>query len=244
MTTAGERGAAGVLDERLAAGCGVGRRRRAASNDGRRRLSGRGGGRSDALLDEVAGGGRGETGAEAEQGVEGRGGMPAAVPAEDELVEVALQVLAAQAVEGPEPPALEVREDAVRPAQHDMGGHLAHDLRVVRVIGQAGVAGPSSVTTRAPGAATAATNGLSVAAEKSAIGARRMRRGWPSGESSTAPATNILPCGLRPRPPAGGSSLRRRGISVSSISTTPSSRPRPGSTMARRSFCSRSHPLL
>src|SRR5512134_2066930 len=106
-------------------------------------LSGRGGGRSDALLDEVAGGGRGETGAEAEQGVEGRGGMPAAVPAEDELVEVALQVLAAQAVEGPEPPALEVREDAVRPAQHDMGGHLAHDLRVVRVIGQAGVAGPS-----------------------------------------------------------------------------------------------------
>src|SRR5512134_1202850 len=132
MTTAGERGAAGVLDERLAAGCGVGRRRRAASNDGRRRLSGRGGGRSDALLDEVAGGGRGETGAEAEQGVEGRGGMPAAVPAEDELVEVALQVLAAQAVEGPEPPALEVREDAVRPAQHD-----------VSVIGQAGVAGPS-----------------------------------------------------------------------------------------------------
>ena len=36
----------------------------------------------------------------------------------------------------------------------------------------------------------AATKGLSVAAEKSAIGVRRMRRGRPSGESSTAAATN------------------------------------------------------
>lgn len=102
MTAAGEHGAAGVWDERLAAGCGVGsavERHRATGVA----LKRRGGGRSDALLDEVAGGGGREAGADAEQGVEGRGGMPAAVPAEDELVEVALQVLAAQAVEGPEP---------------------------------------------------------------------------------------------------------------------------------------------
>jgi hypothetical protein len=100
------------------------------------------------------------------------------------------------------------------------------------------------VTTRALGAAVAATKGLSVAAEKSAISARRMRRGWPLGESSTAPATNILPCGLRPWLPAGGSSFRRNGISASSIFTTPSSRLRSGSTKARRSLVSSNQALL
>ncbi len=68
--------------------------------------------------------------------------MTAAVPAKDELVEVAFQVLAAQAVEGPERPPLEIGKDAVRPAQHDMGGDPADDLRIVRVVGQTSVAGP------------------------------------------------------------------------------------------------------
>ena len=45
----------------------------------------------------------------AEQGVEGRCGVAAAVPAEHELVEIAAQMGAAQAMEGSERPALQVR---------------------------------------------------------------------------------------------------------------------------------------
>ncbi len=52
--------------------------------------------RSDALIDEVAGGSRREARADAEQGVERRGGVAASVPAEDVLVEIAAQVLSAQ----------------------------------------------------------------------------------------------------------------------------------------------------
>jgi hypothetical protein len=50
--------------------------------------------RSDALLGEVADGGRREAGAEARQGVDRRGGVAAPVPSEAELVEIALQVRA------------------------------------------------------------------------------------------------------------------------------------------------------
>src|SRR5512132_3948915 len=82
-----------------------------------------------------------------------------------------------------------------------------------------------------------------LAAEKSAIGASRTRPGrWPC--TSTAPATSILPWPLRPRPPSGGSSLLRCGISVSSISTRPFSGGRSGATMARRSLAQSSHAVL
>jgi hypothetical protein len=56
---------------------------------------------------------------DAEQGAEG--GMPgaAAVEAEDELVEIALDVFAAQAVIDAERPAFEIGEDAVGPGQHE-----------------------------------------------------------------------------------------------------------------------------
>ena len=60
-------------------------------------------------------------------------GMPgaAAVETEDELVEIGLQMLAAQAVVDAQGPDLEVGEDAVHPRQHDMGGHLADDMGIV-----------------------------------------------------------------------------------------------------------------
>ena len=63
---------------------------------------------SDALLDEVAGGGWREAGSKAEQGIESHGGVPATVPPEDELVEVTPEVLATEAMVGPECPSLEV----------------------------------------------------------------------------------------------------------------------------------------
>src|SRR3954466_3995995 len=73
------------------------------------------------------------------------GGMSGAAPveAEDELVEVGLEVFAAQAVIDAERPALEIGEDAVGPGQHDMGGHAADDMRIVRDIGSTGVPCPA-----------------------------------------------------------------------------------------------------
>ncbi len=115
---------------------------RRACRDGRA-CGGVGRARSDALLDEIPGSGGHESHAEAEEGVEGGGRVAAAVPAKDELVEVSLQVLAAQAVEGSQRPSLEIGKDAVGPLQHDMGGHGSDDFRVVDVTGQAGVPGPA-----------------------------------------------------------------------------------------------------
>ena len=54
------------------------------------------------LSDDVAVVGGSQARADAEQGVEGRCGVAAAVPAEHELVEVAAQMGAAQAMEGSE----------------------------------------------------------------------------------------------------------------------------------------------
>ena len=60
------------------------------------------------LSDDVAVVGGSQARADAEQGVESRCGVAAAVPAEHELVEVAAQMGAAQAMEGSERPALQV----------------------------------------------------------------------------------------------------------------------------------------
>ena len=86
----------------------------------------------------------------------------------------------------------QVREHTMVPSTDDLG--------LVVVVGQAAIAQPS-VITRAPGAEVPATKARRLRAEKSPIGASRMRRGSPSGDSSTAPAMRILPCGLRPCPP-------------------------------------------
>src|SRR4051812_26607784 len=59
--------------------------------------------------DVVGGGLEGE--AEAEQALEGGGGRPAAIEAEDELVEIRLQVLRPQAVIDPERPPLGLSRD-------------------------------------------------------------------------------------------------------------------------------------
>ena len=83
------------------------------------------------------------TSGDAEQGAER--GVPGttAVEAEDELVEIGLQMLAAQAVVDTQRPDLEVREDAVHPGQDDVGGHLTNDVGIVFDAGSAGIGGPS-----------------------------------------------------------------------------------------------------
>jgi hypothetical protein len=69
--------------------------------------------------------------------------VPPAVEAEDEFIEVGLQVLAAQPVVDAQGPDLEVGEDPVNPGQDDMGGHLADDMRIVGDAGGAGISGPT-----------------------------------------------------------------------------------------------------
>src|SRR5712671_5010646 len=76
-------------------------------------------------------------------------GSPA-VEAEDEFIEVALEVLAAHPVVDAQGPDLEVGEDPVNPGQDDMGGHLADD---VGIVGDAGGAGVSRPTIRLGGGA-------------------------------------------------------------------------------------------
>ena len=82
---------------------------------------------------------RGDAEERAEGGVSGA----TSVEAEDELVEVGLEVFTAQAVIDAERPALEVGEDTVGPGQHDMGGHASDDMRIVRDARSTGVPGPA-----------------------------------------------------------------------------------------------------
>ena len=69
-------------------------------------------------------------------------GAPA-VEAEDEFIEVGLEVLAAQPVIDVQGPDLEVGEDPVNPGQDDMGGHRADDMGIVGDAGGAGISGPT-----------------------------------------------------------------------------------------------------
>ncbi len=66
-------------------------------------------------------------------------GSPA-VEAEEEFIEVALEVLAAEPVVDAQSPDLEFGEDPVNPGHDDMGGHLADD---VGIVGDAGVSRPT-----------------------------------------------------------------------------------------------------
>src|SRR5512144_2130972 len=87
-----------------------------------------------------------------------------------------------------------------------------------------------SVLAVAPVSTWAPTKACRLSAEASWIAPSRTRSGPPSCTSTPA-ATSILPWWLRPCPLAGGSSLRRKGITVSSTSTKPASGARPGATI-------------
>ncbi len=102
----------------------------------------------------------------------------ATVEAEDELVEVGLQVRAAQAVIDAQRPDFQVGEDAVNPGQDDVGGHWADDVRLVGEVRRAGIAGPAFAV--APGARLAPRKAGGPSAEKSAMAANRSRPGRSS----------------------------------------------------------------
>ena len=102
---------------------------------------------------------------DAEQGAEGGMSVAAAVEAKDELIEIALDVFAAQAVIGAERPAFEIGEDAVGPGQHDRGSHSADNMRIVGDIGSAAISGPPSVLAVVPGTRLALRKGYKLSAE-------------------------------------------------------------------------------
>jgi hypothetical protein len=104
-------------------------------------------------------------GGDAEEGSEcGMPGAPA-VEAEDEFIEVGLEVLAAQPVVDAQRPDLEVGEDPVNPGQDDMGGHLADDMGIVGDAGGAGISGPTIGLGGGAGGELAARKAWRLAAE-------------------------------------------------------------------------------
>ncbi len=88
---------------------------------------------SDPLIDEVTIGGGSETHADPEETIKGDTRVASSVPAEDEFVEVALDMGFAQSVEDALGPSLEVREHAVDPFQQLMRLLPLDNARLVRV---------------------------------------------------------------------------------------------------------------
>ena len=66
-----------------------------------------------------------------------------AVEAEYELVEIGLEVTAAQAMIDAQGPDLEVGKDPVAPRQDKVGSHLPDDMRIMAHPGGAGIPRPS-----------------------------------------------------------------------------------------------------
>ena len=78
-------------------------------------------------------------GGQAEDGLERDVAVKAPVVTKDELIEVGVDVLAAETMIGAEPPALQKGEDPMDPVQGDMSGHIADDAGIMPVSDQPGV---------------------------------------------------------------------------------------------------------
>jgi len=171
-------------------------------------------------------------------------GAPA-VEAEDEFVEVGLEVLAAQPVIDAQGPDLEVGEDPVNPGQDDVGSHLADDMGIVGDAGGAGISGPAVGLGGSTGAEVGGEEGVEAGcrvvghlAQANATGAKAAVFDLDGADDQhfavmAAPAT------------AGdGVVLLRHAISVSSTSTRPARGLRPGASMLQRSLAQTSHAVL
>ena len=90
--------------------------------------------------------------------------MPSPVPAEDELIEIGLDVWPAEAVVDAQAQALQVREHPVDPGEKHMGGHHAHGFGQVPAALHALVGRQPVSQDVDPSTVFAATNSFSVAA--------------------------------------------------------------------------------
>jgi hypothetical protein len=174
-------------------------------------------------------------GGDAEQGTEG--GVPgaAAVEAEDELVEIGLQVLATQAVINAQGPDFEIGEDAVRPGQNDVGGHFTDDMELVIDAGGAGISRPSVGLGGGAGGEIGFEEGMQA-------GSRVIGHLTEPDAAGAGPAVLDLDraddedFALMAAAATAVTVLLRQTISVSSTSTRPASALRPGAIMLRRSL--------
>ncbi len=82
-------------------------------------------------------------GGEAEERAESIVAGFAAVEAKDDLIEIGLQMLAAQPVVDASRPSFEVGEDLVDPRQDEVSGGLPDDMDIVAIGGDRSVAGPA-----------------------------------------------------------------------------------------------------
>jgi hypothetical protein len=87
------------------------------------------------------------------------------VEAEDEFVEVGLEMLAAQPVIDAQGPDLEVGEDPMNPREHDVGGHLPTTMGSWVMPAAPGYPGQPSVLAVAPEVTLAARKAWRLAAE-------------------------------------------------------------------------------
>ena len=101
--------------------------------------------------------------------------IKAAVVAEDELVEINVDVLAAKAVIGPEAPALQEGEHPMNPLEGNVGRHITDDAGIVPIVGDTRIGGMPSVTSVAPGAMLALMKAWMWVAWLLGIAASRMR---------------------------------------------------------------------
>lgn len=98
---------------------------------------------SDALINEITIGRRFEIDADPEQRVEGAAHVSPPVPAEHELIEVALQMGFPEAVKHALRPSFHVGEHAMHPMQDLVGASAGDDLGLMRVRGRVLVAKPA-----------------------------------------------------------------------------------------------------
>src|SRR5262245_4055800 len=191
---------------------------------------------------------------EPEHGFERDVPVEAPIVSEDKLVEIRVDVLAAQPMISAERPTFHQREDAMYPGQHDMAGHLADRPRVVSVIGEPGIrsvpvgeqrrsglhVGPHKRLDRSRGVVR--DSGETDAPISRYFARFRLGLAWlvPRSITSTAPAIRIFADfpGSKKRLSA------RKGISAWSTSTTPSSGSRWGSSIDRRSFWASNQAVL
>ena len=104
-------------------------------------------------------------GADAEQGSEGGMASAAAVETEHKLIEVGLNMPAAQAVIDAERPDFEVGEDAVHPRQNDVGRHLTDHMGIMMDAGDASITGQSIGLGGSTGGEMGSEEGCRLAAE-------------------------------------------------------------------------------
>ncbi len=97
--------------------------------------------------------------------MEGGGSAVAAVEAEDELVEISLEMLGAQAVIDAQGPALEVGEDAVDSGEHEMARHRPDHMGIMARDRRTGIACPPTVLAVAPGATLTSRKACRLSAE-------------------------------------------------------------------------------